>query len=61
MPMTHRSRLPPAEQRRLLAEQMRFWLALDKMTANHTAEAIARSRKLLAAPVYRGRPLGNDA
>jgi hypothetical protein len=58
--MTNRATLKPAEQRRLLEQQMRTSLALDKLTAQHSAEALARSRELLGASVYWSPKLNKD-
>ncbi|MGN8097475.1 hypothetical protein [Methylobacterium sp. C1] len=60
VPMTNWATLKPAEQRRLLEEQMRTWRALDKLTAQQTAEAIARSRELLRVKVYWSPKLNKD-
>jgi hypothetical protein len=58
--MTNRAALKPAEQRRLLEEQMRTLRSMDKLTAQYTAEAIARSRELLRVPVYWSPKLRKD-
>jgi hypothetical protein len=60
VPMTNRAALKPAEQRRLLEEQMRTLRSMDKLTAQYTAEAIARSRELLRVPVYWSPKLRKD-
>lgn len=60
VPMTNWASLNPAEQRRLLEQQMRTLRCLDKVTAQHTAEALARSRELLRVPVYWSPKLSKD-
>lgn len=52
VPMTNWAALKPAKQRLLLEEQMRTWRARDKLTAQRTAEVIARSRDLLRVQVF---------
>ncbi|MCX4196801.1 hypothetical protein OMR07_15485 [Methylobacterium organophilum] len=52
VPMTNWAAFKPAEQRLLLEEQMRTWRARDKLTAQRTAEVIARSRDILRVQVY---------
>jgi hypothetical protein len=51
--MTDWNDLTPAEQRQLVAEQMRIARGHDWMVRCHTVEALALSRELLAVPVYR--------
>ncbi|PJI55090.1 hypothetical protein CTI14_08070 [Methylobacterium radiotolerans] len=57
VPMTNWAAFRAAKQRLLLEQQMRTWRALDKLTAQHTAEALARSREHLEASVYRSPKL----
>lgn len=49
--------LPPDQQRQELAEQMRISRDLDWVVRSHSVEALARSRELLAVPVYRWQDL----
>lgn len=44
--------LPPDEQIRRLAEQMRILRGHHLMAQSNTVEALARLRELLAVPVY---------
>ena len=52
VPMTNWAAFKPAKQRLMLEEQMRTWRARDKLTAQRTAEVIARSRDLLRVQVF---------
>ncbi|MDE3746047.1 hypothetical protein O0C52_09595 [Methylobacterium radiotolerans] len=58
--MINRATLKPAEQRRLLEEQIRISQAFDRLTAQQTAEAIARSRELLRVQVYWSPKVSTD-
>ena len=60
VPMTNWAAFKPAKQRLMLEEQMRTWRARDKLTAQRTAEVIARSRDLLRVQVYWSPKQAND-
>jgi hypothetical protein len=58
--MTDWNDLTPTEQRQVLADQMRISRGHHLMAQSHSVEALARSRELLAVPVYCTPSLGGE-
>jgi hypothetical protein len=59
--MTDWNNLTPNQQRQALADQMQTSREYDWMVRSQTVEALARSRELLAVPVYHSPDIGAAA